>query len=149
MDQARDNLLPKIGATSYTISRDAIVALPQGDNTPIDKVILQMPGVSYNSAVSNPDFHVRNEYANVQYRINGIIIPEGVSSLGPVLDTNFIGSLSLLTGTLPAQYGLRTAGVLDITSQKLCRARRRNQSLRRQPPDLHAELRLWRQLRQS
>ena len=117
LDQARDNLLPKIGATSYTIGRDAIVALPQGDNTPIDKVILQFPGVSYDSAVSNPDFHVRNEYANVAYRINGIVIPEGVSSLGPVLDTNFIGSLSLLTGTLPAQYGLRTAGVLDITAR--------------------------------
>ncbi len=116
-DQARDNVLPKIGATSYTIDRQAIETLPQGDNTPIDKVILQMPGVSYNSAVSNPDFHVRNEYANVQYRINGVVIPEGVSSLGPVLDTNFIGSLSLLTGTLPAQYGLRTAGVLDITSR--------------------------------
>jgi outer membrane receptor protein involved in Fe transport len=117
LDQARDNLLPKIGASSYTISRDAIVAMPQGDNTPIDKVILQMPGVSYDSAVSNPDFHVRNEYANVQYRINGVVVPEGVSALGPVLDTNFIGSLSLLTGTLPAQYGLRTAGVLDITSR--------------------------------
>ncbi len=117
MDQARENLLPKIGASTYTISRQAILDMPQGDNTPIDKVILQMPGVSYDSAVSNPDFHVRNEYANVQYRINGVIIPEGVSSLGPVLDTNFIGSLSLLTGTLPAQYGLRTAGILDITSR--------------------------------
>jgi outer membrane receptor protein involved in Fe transport len=117
MDQARDNLLPKIGASTYTISREAIVDLPQGDNTPIDKVILQMPGVSYDSAVSNPDFHVRNEYANVQYRINGVVIPEGVSGLGPVFDTNFIGSMSLLTGTLPAQYGLRTAGVLDITSR--------------------------------
>jgi outer membrane receptor protein involved in Fe transport len=117
LDQARDNLLPKLGASSSTISREAILAMPQGDNTPIDKVILQLPGVSYDSAVSNPDFHVRNEYANVQYRINGVVIPEGVSSLGPVLDTNFIGSMSLLTGTLPAQYGLRTAGVLDITSR--------------------------------
>ena len=116
-DQARENLLPKIGATTYTISRQAILDMPQGDNTPIDKVILQMPGVSYNSAVSNPNFHVRNEYANVQYRINGVVIPEGVSALGPLFDTNFIGSMSLLTGTLPAQYGLRTAGVLDITSR--------------------------------
>ncbi len=116
-DQARDNVLPKIGASSYTINREAIETLPQGDNTPIDKVILQMPGVSYDSAVSNPNFHVRNEYANVQYRINGVVIPEGVSALGPVFDTNFIGSMSLLTGTLPAQYGLRTAGVLDITSR--------------------------------
>ena len=117
LDQARDNLLPKIGATTYTITHEAIEAMPQGDNAPIDKVILQMPGVSYDSAVSNPNFHVRNEYANVQIRINGIVLPEGVSALGPVLDTNFIGSMSLLTGTLPAQYGLRTAGVLDITSR--------------------------------
>ena len=117
-DQARDTgLLTKIGASTYTITRQAIESLPQGDNTPIDKVILQMPGVSYDTAVSNPSFHVRNEYANVQIRINGVVLPEGVSALGPFLDTNFIGSMSLLTGALPAQYGLRTAGVLDITSR--------------------------------
>jgi outer membrane receptor protein involved in Fe transport len=118
MDQARDNnILPKIGASTYTITRQTIENLPQGDNTPIDKVILQMPGVSYDTAVSNPSFHVRSEYANVQIRINGVVLPEGVSSLGPFLDTNFIGSMSLLTGALPAEYGLRTAGVLDITSR--------------------------------
>ncbi len=116
-DQQRANLSPTIGASTYTVTRQAIEDMPQGDNTPIDKVILQMPGVSYNSAVSNPSFHVRNEYANVQIRINGVIVPEGVSALGPFLDTNFIGSMSLLTGALPAEYGLRTAGVLDITSR--------------------------------
>ncbi len=117
LDRAREDLLPKTGASSFTISREAIETLPQGDNTPIDKVILQAPGVSYDSAVSNPSFHVRSEYANVQYRINGLVLPEGVSGLGPVLDTSFVGSLSLLTGALPAQYGLRTAGVVDITSR--------------------------------
>jgi outer membrane receptor protein involved in Fe transport len=118
LDQARDNnLLTKIGASTTTITRDAIENLPQADNTPIDKVILQLPGVSYDSAVSNPNFHVRNEYANVQWRINGVVLPEGVSSLGPLIDTNFVGSMSLLTGALPAEYGLRTAGVLDITSR--------------------------------
>jgi outer membrane receptor protein involved in Fe transport len=116
-DQERDNLSPKIGASTYTVSRAAIERMPQADNAPIDKVILQMPGVSYDSAVSNPDFHVRNEYANVQFRINGVVVPEGVSALGPFIDTNFIGSMSLLTGALPAEYGLRTAGVLDITSR--------------------------------
>lgn len=117
-DQARDEvLLPKLGATSYTMDYQTIQTLPQGDYTPIDKVILQAPGVSYDSAISNPDFHVRNEYANVQYRINGILLPEGVSGLGPVLDTGFIGNLDLLTGALPAQYGLRTAGVIDMTTR--------------------------------
>jgi outer membrane receptor protein involved in Fe transport len=116
-DRQRDNLLPKFGASAASISRETIESLPQADNQPIEKVILQLPGVSYDSAVANPNFHVRNEYANVQVRINGIIVPEGISSLGPLFDTNFIANMTLLTGTLPAQYGLRTAGVLDITSR--------------------------------
>jgi outer membrane receptor protein involved in Fe transport len=116
-DQSRDHLLPRLGASTYTIDRAEILASPQGDNTPVDKLVLQLPGVNYDSAASNPNFHVRGEYANVQTRINGLVLPEGVSGLGPVIDTNFIGSLSLLTGTLPAQYGGRTAGILDITSR--------------------------------
>src|ERR1700733_7497216 len=118
LDEARDqNLLPKLGATSYDIDQQAIDALPQGKSTPLDKVLLQTPGVSYCSAISNPDFHVRNEYANTQYRINGIQLPDGVSALGPILETGFIGNLNLLDGTLPAQYGLRTAGVIDLTTK--------------------------------
>jgi outer membrane receptor protein involved in Fe transport len=116
-DQSRDHLLPKLGASSYTIDRTAIESMPQGDNNPIDKLVLQFPGVNYDSAASNPNFHVRGEYANVQTRLNGVILPEGVSALGPVVDTNIIGSISLLTGTLPAQYGGRTAGILDITTR--------------------------------
>jgi hypothetical protein len=118
MDRARDeNLLPKLGTTRYSIDQQDLQTLPQGENTPLDKVVLQIPGVSYDSAISNPDFHVRNEYANVQYRINGIQLPDGVSALGPVLGTDFVGSMSLIDGTLPAQYGLRTAGVVDITTK--------------------------------
>ena len=116
-DALGKDLLPPLGASAYTMGQDAVAALPQGDNTPLDKVLLQAPGVSYDSAISNPDFHVRNEYSNVQYRINGIQLPDGVSALGPVLETGFIGNLNLLDGALPAQYGLRTAGVVDITTK--------------------------------
>jgi outer membrane receptor protein involved in Fe transport len=117
-DQSRDGfLLPKIGVTSFALDSAAIQALPQGTDTPIDRLVLQAPGVSYDSAISNPDFHVRNEYSNTQTRINGIMLPEGVSGLGPVLETGFIGNFNLLTGALPAQYGLRTAGVLDLTTK--------------------------------
>jgi outer membrane receptor protein involved in Fe transport len=118
LDKARDKgLMPKIGSTDYTIDEDALQALPQGRNTPLDKVLLQTPGVSYDSAISNPDFHVRNEYANVQYRVNGIQLPDGISALSSVLETGFVGNLNLLDGTLPAQYGLRTAAVVDITTK--------------------------------
>ena len=118
LDDARQrNLLPSIGATDYGLDQQALQDLPQGRDTPLDKVVLQLPGVSYDSAVSNPDFHVRNEYANIQYRIDGIALPDGVSALGPVLGSDFIGSMRLLDGTLPAQYGLRTAGVVDISTK--------------------------------
>jgi outer membrane receptor protein involved in Fe transport len=116
-NESRDHILTKFGASTSTIDRTAIENMPQGDNTPVDKLVLQFPGVNYDSAVSNPNFHVRSEYNNVQTRIDGVVLPEGVSGLGPVIDTNFIGSMTLLTGTLPAEYGLRTAGVLDITSR--------------------------------
>ncbi len=75
-----------------------------------------MPGVSQDSAASG-ELHVRNEHANVQYRINGIMLPDGVGAFGQILDTGIVGSLALLTGALPAQYGLRTAGVLDIQTK--------------------------------
>ena len=116
-DKARETILPKVGASTYTLDRAAIQDLPQGDDTPFDRLLLQVPGVSADSAASHPDFHIRNEYSNAQYRINGILVPDGVFGLGTFLDTSFVGSLSLLTGTLPAQYGLRTAGVIDITSR--------------------------------
>jgi outer membrane receptor protein involved in Fe transport len=117
MDQARNNLLPSFGASTYTMTRASILNLPQGENTPIDKLILQIPGVSYDSAVSNPNFHIRGEYANAQIRINGVVLPEGVSGLGAYLATSFIGDMQFLTGALPAEYGLRTAGVFNITTR--------------------------------
>ena len=115
-DEARHIIVAPIGATSYQINHQAIEALPQGNNTPLDKVLLQLPGVTQDSAASG-ELHVRNEHANLQYRINGIMLPDGVGAFGQILDTGIVGSLALLTGALPAQYGLRTAGVLDIQTK--------------------------------
>src|ERR1035437_9571478 len=115
-DVARDNLSPRFGASSFDMNRAFIETLPQGTDAPINSVLLQAPGVAQDSAV-NGDIHVRNEHANVQYRINGIILPDGISGFGHVLDTSFAGSLALITGALPAQFGLRTAGIVDIQTK--------------------------------
>ncbi len=115
-DAARQGIVAPVGATSTVMSRQNIQALPQGDNAPLDKALLQLPGVTQDSAASG-DLHVRNEHANVQYRINGIMLPDGVGAFGQILDTGIVGSLALLTGALPAQFGLRTAGVIDIQTR--------------------------------
>jgi outer membrane receptor protein involved in Fe transport len=115
-DAARSNLYTTIGTTSDTISNATIQALPQGTNAPVERVILQAPGVSQDSAASGL-FHIRNDHANAQFRINGVMLPDGVTGFGSVLDTDLIGSISLITGALPAEYGLRTTGLLDITTR--------------------------------
>lgn len=116
LDAARNHINAPGGASVSSLSRDQIQAQPQGANASLDKVMLQFPGVSQDSAASG-DLHVRNEHANVQYRINGIMIPDGVGAFGQILDSGIVGNMSLLTGALPAQYGLRTAGVLDIQTR--------------------------------
>jgi outer membrane receptor protein involved in Fe transport len=116
LDEVRQNIVPPVGATSYQINHQNIEAMPQGNNAPLDKVLLQFPGVVQDSAASG-QLHVRNEHANLQYRINGIMLPDGVGGFGQILDTGIVGSMALLTGALPAQYGLRTAGVLDIQTK--------------------------------
>ena len=115
-DEARRNIVAATGAGSYELNQQALEALPQGTNTPLDKALLQVPGVSQDSAASG-ELHVRNEHANLQYRINGIMLPDGVGAFGQIIDTGIVGSLALITGPLPAQYGLRTAGVLDIQTK--------------------------------
>jgi TonB dependent receptor len=115
-EQRLNQLLPKVGTNIYTFNREAIDALPQGNQALITQILLQSPGVTQDSAVGG-NFHIRNEHANVQYRINGIMLPDGASGFSQFLETGFIGSASLITGALPAQYGLRTAGIVDIISR--------------------------------
>lgn len=115
-DIARDNLSPRFGASSFDMNRAFIETLPQGTNGSINKVLLQAPGISQDSVASG-EIHVRNEHANVQYRINGITLPDGISGFGHVLDTGFASNLALITGALPAQFGLRTAGIVDIQTK--------------------------------
>ena len=116
LDTARDHLLTQIGTSTYPMNRETLEALPEGTNAPLSKALLQAPGVTQDSAASG-QIHVRNEHANVQYRVNGIILPDGVSGFSQVLDTAFIGSMALVTGALPAEYGLHTSGLIDIQTR--------------------------------
>jgi hypothetical protein len=113
LNQGLNTIYAPTGTAPTTISHNAIEALPQGANATVEKIVLRFPGVTQDSAPGG-SFHVRNEHANVQTRINGIVLPDGVSGFGTFLDTALIGNVSLITGALPPQFGLRTSGVLDI-----------------------------------
>ena len=114
LDLARNRLSPSTGSSLYVFTRQAIASLPLGESTPLNQVLLQAPGVVQDSYGA---LHVRGDHGNLQYRIDGIILPESISGFGQTLDTRIINSISLLTGALPAQYGLRSAGVISIDTR--------------------------------
>lgn len=114
LDEARNSLSPDTGSSQYVMDRQTIQALPLGDSTPLNQVILQAPGVVQDSF---GQLHVRGDHANLQYRVNGVVIPESIGGFGQTLDARMIENVKLLTGALPAQYGDRTAAVVDITTR--------------------------------
>jgi outer membrane receptor protein involved in Fe transport len=118
LEEARISIQPRIGASTFEFNRQAIEALPQGDNAPLTQLILQAPGVTQDST-GGGFLHVRNEHANVQYRINGIALPDGVSFFGQGggLSPRLASSVELITGALPAEFGLRTAGIVDVNTK--------------------------------
>jgi outer membrane receptor protein involved in Fe transport len=114
LDQSRNALSPDTGSSQYVIDRKAILQLPLGAATPLNQVLLQAPGVVQDSY---GQMHIRGDHANLQYRINGVLIPESISGFGQTLDARTVDNVKLLDGALPAQYGLRTAAVVDITTR--------------------------------
>ena len=117
LKSARVDLSPKVGTTIYSLDKPRVDAMSQGDSTPFDEVLLRFPGVAQDSKASG-GLHIRDEHGNVQYRINGVQLPESITGFGQSIDTRQIDETDFMTGALPAQFGLRTAGIVDIQTKE-------------------------------
>src|SRR4051794_17466074 len=49
LDQARDEIVPSLGATSYTVTRERLTTQSQGENASFNQTILRLPGVAQDS----------------------------------------------------------------------------------------------------
>src|SRR6266403_5819375 len=111
LDISREQIVPSLGATRYTVGPDRLNQQAQGEDAPFNQTILRFPGVAQDSF---GQLHLRGAHANLQYRINDVLLPEGITGFGNELNTRFVQDLHLVTGSLPAQYGFRTAGIVDV-----------------------------------
>src|SRR6266404_5336035 len=111
LDLARSSIQPSLGATTYGFTPRTIDNVPLGENAPLNQVLLRAPGVVQDSF---GQIHVRGDHGNLQYRLDGVQLPEGLSLFNNALATQYARKMSLITGALPAQYGFRQAGVIDI-----------------------------------
>ncbi|WP_231098565.1 TonB-dependent receptor [Gluconobacter oxydans] len=114
LNRERARIFPGLGAVDYTIDQHQITTTPGGQNAAFNQILLRVPGVVLDSY---GEVHVRGEHGGLTYRVNGVLLPEGLNGFGQELDTRIIQSVDLLTGTLPAQFGFRTAGVVDVTTK--------------------------------
>ena len=80
----------------------------------MNQIMLQVPGVVQGDY---GELHTRGEMTQPQYRINGIVIPEGITGFGQLFDPRFAERIEFLTGALPAEYNYRT-NVIDIGTKQ-------------------------------
>jgi outer membrane receptor protein involved in Fe transport len=114
LDIDREQIAPSLGAVTYTIGQNQIQTLSQGENSSFQQVLLHAPGVVQEEF---GEIHVRGDHGDLQYRVNDVLLPESLNGFGQEIDPHLIGSVTLLTGTLPAQFGDRTAGIIDVTTK--------------------------------
>jgi outer membrane receptor protein involved in Fe transport len=116
--EVRSQLPPiqyKASSETYAVSRTDIEALPRGNNNDVDDVLLTVPSVVYGALKQT---HIRQDHANQQFRIDGIPIPDTVSgAFADIVPPRAWERADIILGGMEAQYGNKTAIVLDITSK--------------------------------
>jgi outer membrane receptor protein involved in Fe transport len=114
LDLKRDQIAPDLGAVTYTLGQNQIKTTSQGENSSFQQLVLHAPGVVQDEFGEE---HVRGDHGDIQYRINGVLLPESLNGFAQEIDPHMINSVTLMTGTLPAQFGDRTAGIFDVTTK--------------------------------
>jgi len=114
LNEERSRIETQTGASTYTFTAADIQAAPGGDNVQLNQVMLQVPDAAQDSF---GQLHIRGDHNGLQFRLNGVILPDGISVFGQTLPPRLIETFKLITGSLPAEYGLRSAGVVDLTTK--------------------------------
>jgi outer membrane receptor protein involved in Fe transport len=119
---ALNDLSPETGSSAYRFDHESIERMPAGQDTNLAQVLQQAPGVSQDSyGQGQEQVHVHGENGGgIQYRVNDIFLPDAVTSYGEIFSPRFVHSITLLTGVLPAEFGYRNEGVIDIRTKDGC-----------------------------
>ena len=114
LDIARNQIQPRLGASVYEFRRKRSRTNRKATTHRSTRCCCRPRAVAQDSF---GQLHVRGDHANLQFRLNGVQLPEGINVFGQALATRLANSVALITGALPAQYGFRTAGIIDIQTK--------------------------------
>lgn len=105
----------KASSETYSLNRKEIDILPRGNNNDLHDVLLTIPGAVYGSL---KQVHIRQDHANLQLRIDGVPIPDTVSStFSDVITPRAWERADIVLGGMEANVGNKTAALIDITTK--------------------------------
>ena len=113
----RESAPPLTAPSSSTqLQREEIQALPRGDSASVNEILSTQPGFVYDAL---GQIYVRGNHGSVQYQIDGVPLPDSVSGLfGQFLSPKLVENMEVLSGGLPAEYGQRLSGVVNLNSRR-------------------------------
>jgi len=105
----------KASSETYSFSRKEIDLLPRGNNVNLEDLLLTIPSAAYGAL---KQLHIRQEHAGLQLRIDGVPIPDTVSStFSDVITPRAWERADIVLGGMEANVGNRTTALIDITTK--------------------------------
>jgi outer membrane receptor protein involved in Fe transport len=105
----------KASSETYSLSRREIDVLPRGNNINLEDLLVTIPSAVYGSL---KQVHIRQDHANLQFRIDGVPIPDTVSStFSDVISPRAWERADIVLGGMEANVGNKAAALLDITTK--------------------------------
>lgn len=102
--------------SKQNISHEQIEQLPQGNDISLPKLLASTtPGVVLGAF---GQIYIRGNHANIQYQIDGIQLPDSsAGTFGDAFSPRNVDHMEVITGGVPAEYGERLSGVLNIITK--------------------------------
>src|ERR1700743_838701 len=82
LNEERSRIDTDTGASTYKFDSKAIESQPGGSEVQLNQVMLQIPDAAQDSF---GQLHIRGDHNGLQYRLNGVILPDGISFFGQTL----------------------------------------------------------------
>jgi len=104
------------GSTSGTdvvLNQTTLSRLPGGESLP--SVLDQLPGAARGA---NGVVHINGDHGGINYVVDGVPIPQELNrEIGTELDPADVSFMDVIEGAYPAQYGVRFAAVVNVTTK--------------------------------
>lgn len=114
--KAKRHLVTSSADSSRDLDKDEIAQLPEGPTVDVRKLLYTTSPGFVEGALGQ--VFTRGNHANLQYQIDGIQLPDSVGgSFGEAFTPVNVDHMEILTGGLPAEYGNRLAGVVNIVTK--------------------------------